>query len=292
MSLAILLAFSMALITGTSNIILKKGFSKIEPTFAVYLSVVISTFLLWVMTFLFVPKVFFHNYKGILIFAIIGSFAPTIVRSLTYIGIHKLGAGRSSAVRSLTPFFAVIMAIVFLKETPNITIFLGVFLIIIGIILLSKKENKDIFHWKPIHLLYPLGAAFLAGLAANLRKYGLNIMPQPIFASTIAATSSAIILTIYIFKKYQKNPLEIFKHPKELKFIIIAACLTSIGEVVDLSALLCGKVTLVIPIFATTPLIIVILSKIFLEKHEIITRKLIYALILIVLGVFISINSC
>ncbi len=291
MTIAIILAFAMTLITGSSNIILKKGFSKIKPFSAVYISVLISTIFLWIATFLFVPRSCFYNYKGILVFVVIGSFAPTIVRSLTYYGIHKLGAGRAAPLRALTPFFAVIMAIFFLKETPRPAIFLGILLIVFGVTFLAKKDEKDLFTWKVRHFIYPLGAAILAGLAANLRKYGLNLMPQPVFASAIAATSSAIILTCYIFFKDSLRKDFTFRYKRELKFIIIAAFLTSCGEIVDLSALFYGKVSLVVPIFATTPLIIVFLSRIFLKKQEMVTKRLILAAILILCGVGLAITN-
>ncbi|MHB8155477.1 MAG: DMT family transporter [Candidatus Omnitrophota bacterium] len=290
--LAILLAFLMTLITASSNVILKKGFSKIEPFIAVYLSVVISTVFLWILTFIFVPKSYFLNYKAIIVFAGIGCFAPALIRTWTYYGIHKLGAGRAAPLRALTPFFAIIMAIFFLKESPRPGIFFGILLIVSGVVLLSKKENSDFTHWKQTHLFYPIAAAVLAGCAANLRKYGLNLMPQPIFASTIAASSSLLILTVYVFLRYKKEDILFFQHKNELKLLFIAALLTTIGEIVDLSALLYGKVSLVVPIFAVTPLAVVFLSRIFLKNHEIVTARLVCASILIILGIsFAIINA-
>ncbi|MDD5560785.1 MAG: DMT family transporter [Candidatus Omnitrophica bacterium] len=290
--LAITFALLMTLITASSNVILKKGFFKIDPFIAVYLSVIISTALLWMLTFLFVPKSFFTNYKAIIVFVVIGSFAPTLVRTWTYYGIHKLGASRAAPLRAMTPFFATIIAILFLKESPRPGIFLGILLIVFGIVLLSKKEDSDFTHWKPRHLFYPLLAAFLAGFAANLRKYGLNLMPQPIFASTIAASSSLVILTIYIVSKYRRESILFFQHKKEMRLIFAAALLTTLGEIVDLSALLYGKVSLVVPIFAMTPLTIVFFSRIFLKKQEVVTRRLILSSILIIIGIcFAIINA-
>jgi len=136
-------------------------------------------------------------------------------------------------------------------------------------------------------------AAILAGIAANLRKYGLNIMPQPIFASAVAATSSMIILTIYIFLKYGKKQVVAFlsNNDQAMRFVVIAAFLTSIGEIVDLSALLHGRVSLVVPIFAATPLTIVFFSKIFLKKEETVTKNFIIAAILIVFGIYCAITA-
>ena len=187
----------MSLITATSNVLLKKGFREVKPFIAVYISVVLSTIFLWIATWIFVPKSFFNNYPGILIFILIGSFAPTLVRSLTYLGIHKLGAGRAAPIRALTPFFAVLFAIIFLKETPKSIIFVGIAFIVLGIMFLTKEKRNDREKWKIWHFIFPFLAALLAGIAANLRKYGLTLMPQPIFASAVAATSSLAFLSVY-----------------------------------------------------------------------------------------------
>jgi len=289
--ISVILALVMTIITASSNIILKKAFKKINPFVGVYLSVLISSIFLWIATFLLVPNRNLLSSQAVMIFIVIGCFAPTIVRTLTYFGIDKLGAGRAAPLRALTPFFAVIIAMIFLKESPHVTIFIAIFLIISGITLLSKKNNKDLSHPKPMHYLYPIGAAILAGLAANMRKYGLDLMPHPIYASAIAATSSLVVLTFYMFFKHRKELIDNLAHHPELKLIFLAALLTSVGEIVDLSALLYGKVSLVVPIFAATPLVIVILSRFFLKDQEVINNKVIFAAILIIFGLYFTIKS-
>jgi len=293
--IAIVFSLITVLITASSNVLLKKGFFRIEPFLVVYLTVAISSFFLWVCTFTFIPKIPFHNYKGILIFVLIGSFAPTLVRTLTYYGIHTLGAGRAAPLRALTPFFAVIMAIIFLKENPNFLIFLGILCIILGVVTIGRDRHKSIeFPYKISHFLYPLAAAFLAGIAANMRKYGLNLMPEPIFAATIAATSALFFLTLYIMfkrKQYIEKLTRLAFYKKEFIFITVAAFLITAGEITDLLALNYGCVSLVVPIFAITPFAIILLSHIFLKKQEKMTINVIYGVLLIVLGVCITIWS-
>ncbi len=291
MSIAIMLAFLMTLVTASSNVLLKKSFKESAPFFAVYISVIISVVFLWAATFLLVDLRTAANFKGVMVFVVIGSFAPTIVRSLTYVGIHKLGAGRAAPLRALTPFFAVIISMFFLKETPRPVIFLGLLLILAGIVLLSQKDARDKNPWVPAHFLYPLGAAVLAGLAANLRKYGLDFMPQPILASAVAATSSLIFLSVYVLFKYNIKEFFGSLSKDSFRLIIGASLLTAVGEIIDLSALMFGKVSLVIPIFAATPLAVVLLSGIFLRKHEVVSRRLWGAVALILLGIYFRISS-
>lgn len=291
MFLAIILALITTVITGSSNILLKKGFHRIHPFIAVYLSTALSTLFLWSAILISASKIFFGNITGISIFIIVGTFTPTLVRTLTYHGIHKLGVSKAALLRALTPFFAVLIAIFFLRESPSPTIFIGIIFIVSGVTLLTKKEMVDFAEWKPMHYIFSISAALLAGVAVNLRKFGLAIMPHPIFALAIATTTSFIILTCYIFVRPTTNMVVSLNNRHELKFIFFAAVLTSVGEIVDLFALFYGKVSLVVPIFAITPVMIILLNYIFLKKFEIVTHKLVLATILIVSGVYLTIKS-
>jgi uncharacterized membrane protein len=292
MYIAILLASLMTLITASSNILLKKGFLKIDPFLATYISVLINTVFLWIATFLFVDKSFYGNYRGILVFVAIGCFTPVIVRSLTYYGIHLLGPGLSAALRGMTPFFATLMAIIFLKESPRPALFLGLALIVLGLVLLAKRDKGYQRVHNRLYFVYPLAAAVLAGLAANLRKYGLNFMPHPVFASAIAATTSLLPLTIYVLFKYGREEImRLMFQKRELGFIFISALLISFGEIVDLSALLFGRVSLVVPIYAATPLVIIFFSRLFLKDQEVVTKKLVFSSLAVICGICLAVIS-
>jgi drug/metabolite transporter (DMT)-like permease len=292
MHIAIILAFLMTIITASSNILLKKGFVKLNPFLVSYFSVILSTLFLWLITLLNADPRSFANYKGIAVFAVIGTFAPPLVRTFTYYGIHTLGAGRSAPLRALTPFFATLIAIWLLHESPHPLIFSGIALIIAGTVLITREPDNS-SRYRPAHLAYPLFAALLAGIAANLRKYGLITMPNPVFASAVAATSASLCMTIYVIlriRKYRGEMNKFILHRRELGYITTAGVLTSIGEITDLSALLYGKVSLVVPIFATTPFMIILLSDIFLKKHERITKTVVISACLIITGVYITIS--
>jgi len=291
MQTAVLLALLMALITSSSNILLKKGFARLSPFLVSFFSVLLSTIFLWLITFCTGGNAYFSCRAGIIVFAVIGMFAPPLVRTLTYYGIHTLGAGRAAPLRALTPFFAVLIAIRMLGESPGPPIFAGIALIIAGTVLITREQG-DSEHYRKTHLLYPVCAAVLAGLAANLRKYGLGIMPHPVFASAVAATSASVCMSFYVLcreRKYLPELKKFLVHRRETAYIIFAALLTSLGEITDLGSLLYGRVSLVVPIFAVTPLATLLLSRVFLRGHERITKKILFSAALIISGVYIAV---
>ena len=284
MIIAVGLALLTTIVTASSNVLLKRAFSRISPFIAVYLSVVISTIFLWVATFLYVPRASFGNARVIFIFALIGIVTPALVRTLTYFGIHTLGAGRAAPLRAMTPFFAAPVAIFFLKEPFRPGLFLGIGLIVLGVALLSQGASRVSIKNKKFYL-YPLGAAFFSGLAAALRKYGLQLMPQPIFCSTIASTTSMIVLSAYFFKKDFGMMKMRSLDRRAIRLIALAAFLTAIAEIACLSALLYGRVNLVVPILAATPLMIVLFSRFFLGEHETKAWRLILASLVVACGI-------
>lgn len=292
MRTAVLLAFLMTLITASSSILLKKGFARLNPFLVSFFSVLLSTVFLWLITLCTGGAAYFSCREGIIVFAVIGTFAPPLIRTLTYYGIHTLGAGRASPMRALTPLFAVLIAMWMLGESPQLPIFSGIALIITGTILITR-EPGDSARYRKIHLAYPVFAAALAGLAANLRKYGLQIMPHPVFASSVAATSASLCMGLYVLCRREKYRAEIKNfvlHRRETAYIFSAALLTSLGEITDLGALLFGKVSLVVPIFAATPLATLLLSRLFLRGQERITGRIVLSAALIIAGVYIAVS--
>ena len=58
---------------------------------------------------------------------------------LMLVSIDLLGAAKSSAIIASSPFFAAIIAIFMFKEIPTLRQFFGIFLVIIGIVLISSS---------------------------------------------------------------------------------------------------------------------------------------------------------
>ena len=60
---------------------------------------------------------------------------------LYYEGLKRIKAAQVSAVELSTPFFAVVFAFIFLREKATVMQLLGIVLLVVGILLLSRKEE-------------------------------------------------------------------------------------------------------------------------------------------------------
>ena len=285
MVFAVFLSFFLVLITAGSNVILKKGLDDFDPFSAVYFSVLISAVIFWLICLFFIPIKSFSNIGGIIVFSVVGIFTPTIIRSLTYFGIDRLGAGRAGVVRALGPFFATIFAVLILKECPPLGSWIGLCCVTSALFILFKKDSPGEKELKIRHYIYPLSAAFLAGIIVNLKKVGLNFLNNPFLAAAIASTSSLLWLTVYIMLKRRWKDVVNISGRRGFGYILAVALLSCLGEIIDLSALFLGQVSLVIPILAIIPLAIILFSRIFLQTHEVITKRLVAAAIISAIGV-------
>ncbi len=280
-----LIVLMSCLLTSINSIFLKKGMRTGNPTTAMLFSLSITWVLLGGLSLIFARNTEVTE-AGILIYLLIGSFAPLVVRYFTYKGINLLGASRSTPIRSFTPIFAYFIAVLFLKEDFNPPVFAGTILIIIGAFTLSKKKkNKPDLDSKinSRHYLYPFIAAVLSGAAANLRKYGFNFLESPILAAFFTASSALFLFTISLFIFKKMHLIQINKN--SIKYFGLASSGTAITVLLTLFSLKHAKVTLVAPLFATIPLFTLILSILFLKKEEKITSKIIVGTLIMFAGV-------
>ncbi len=121
---------------GISAILAGKGLSNIKVLPGTALSLV-STFLTVALATVVLQwkELTSISWQGILLFAAIGIFSFALGRLFNYLGIERIGAARCTSLTASAPFFASVLAILFLGEKPNILIISGTILVIAGLYL-------------------------------------------------------------------------------------------------------------------------------------------------------------
>lgn len=280
------LTMVLCLITAISRIFLKKGLQTSNAITGMVMSIIIGAFALGVAALFFSPWPQNADWRGFAFFAMIGVVAPPVVRYLTYIGIDRLGASRSDPARSLTVFFAIFFAIIFLDEAFDPKIILGAVLTFVGVIFLSRPEKgtaEEARKWDAKDFLYPIGAAVLSGAVANLRKYGAGLLDAPIIAAAVAAASAVIVFGLFLL--FTGRHSEIRLNANSWKYFLLAGVCTAVTDVLDLVALKLGSVSVVSPLLASSPLFVIALSHLFLKDVEKINRTVIVGALTIFIGI-------
>jgi uncharacterized membrane protein len=277
------LTFVLCLLTASSRILLKRGMESSNALTGMVVSLLIG-WLFLAPAALVSSSWADVNLHGVLFFAGIGVVAPPAVRYLTYLGVEKVGASRSDPVRSLTPFFAILFAILFLGESFGWPLVLGTVLIVFGVLMISREgtgESKN--GWNRSDLIFPLAAAALAGGIANLRKFGTELLVSPALAAAVAASSALIVFGAFLLVTGKWRELKIDR--PSAKFLVISGFLTAVTDVLDLMVLKSGKVSVVVPLLAAGPILIIVLAHFFLRGIEKITRQLVFGALLVMGGV-------
>ena len=275
------LALAAAVAWGSEAILVRRGSRYASVALAALMGFVLSTVVLWGAIWYFFPLSLLYT-DATYYFIISGLIQPAIVRFLHYTGIVRLGASRAGPVRSVTPLFAIAIAFSFLGERPDIGVYLGSFLCVLGVWFTSSPREGE-SEWKTIHLAYPLGAAFLTAISQNFRKTGLLIMPNPFVATAVTITTSLVVFSLSLVATGQLRTLK--GDRKCLPFYGSAAVVSATAQLLGYIALSKGDVSVVVPLINTNPLFIVIFSAIFLRDLETINARVAAGAVLIVSGI-------
>ena len=204
-------------------------------------------------------------WSAVPIFAAVGLAFPAVATLLTFAGNRALGPVVTSSLGNLSPLFAVALAVVLLHEPLRPLQFLGLVVIVIGVLVISVRRTgtRD---WRTWALLLPLGAAVLRGVVPPVIKIGLDVWPNPMAAGLTGYIFSS--LTVMTVEKI-RNGSVIAKAPRagRLWFMGIGLC-NGVATMLLYAAIGSGPVSLVAPLIATYPLVTVVLSIIVFRNLE------------------------
>jgi drug/metabolite transporter, DME family len=263
------------------SILVRKGTAFSNPSTAALISFFVSVAIL-------VPYILFQYpaekifQPANLFFVLSGIIQPAIVRVMFYVGIVRLGVSRAGPIRGTSPLFSVALAFFLFHDRPGLIVYLGGLLTITGTWLVSYKRAGEA-KWRPVDLLFPLGAAMLASVSQNIRKAGLNATDEPIIAATISTATSLFCLLGSLLFSGKARSIQIDR--QSLPFYGSAAIFALIGQVCTFIALNGGQISVVAPLVNTTPLFVIALSALFLRSEEKINRFVVIGVVLLVAGI-------
>ncbi len=281
------LALSSALSYAFCIIAARRGLKYSTPTTVTLISLFIHATSLWIAVFLTggIPPV---PTRAITLFVVAGSLQP-IIRLFTYTGVEKIGASRSYTLRATTPLFSTTVAITILKEHATFWVLVGTILIVIGIMFISWQAGAQPSGFRWWHLLFPLTAAFVAGVVHPIRRYALTLAHEPLFFAAVVGIVSFAWFAAYIGLPATPRPVW---NRHALPLFIMAGMFETLGILLNITALNSGRVVVVSPLVATSPMYVLLGSVIFLRDLEQVSLRTIVAGCCVVGGTFmISLGS-
>jgi len=219
--------------------------------------------------------------EAVLFFSLGGMLASFLGRTFQYIGIFKVGVSVTSSIIGSSTLFAAITAFLLLDEVFGSLVYLGIALVVSGIVLLSRKtRGRTDFKWKSIDVIWALLASICYGSSATIRKIGLNFLDHPIFGATIGVSAS--LGSYVLFLTFSKRVNSVFSslNGRSLVFFILSGICTSLAYIFSYTAISIGSVTVVSSLVSTYPLFALTLSHTFL-KEKVATQTLVGSVLVI-----------
>ena len=260
--------FLSAMGWAVDSILVRKGARTSSVLSAAFLSYVVTTVLMWSYVAINYPLSIVRS-PAAWYFMASGTLQPLLARIFLYIGIDRLGVARAMPLRGVGPLFSVAIAVAFLHERPVMPVYLGALLIVAGGWLVLYRKDAASADWRLLDALYPLMAAFLAGVSQNFRKAGLLILPNPFVAGAVTTGTSLTIFVLYLWIKRQFSV--VIPSRESLPYFGPTAFVSAISQLLVFTSLNLGDVSVMIPLLNTTPLFSLLFSVIFLRDLEKVT---------------------
>ncbi|MSP39538.1 MAG: DMT family transporter [Deltaproteobacteria bacterium] len=278
--MAIYFSFQAALCFSIAHIFIRRGLVDSNAMTGSFISLSMSAVVLWLAVPFFAPFDALWN-PAALLFVVAGIFAPGIGRTLSYVGIEKIGVSRSVPIANSSPIFASVFAVTFLAETWVLQNVIGTLLVIGGIVVLSMAKPAR-GEWRKIDVIYPLIGAVAFGASTTLRKFGLGFINIPLLAAAVTAGSAALFS--FALLQIQGGRRAFKLNRRSAAWLFPAGLFNTAAMLSVFFALSHGKVVIVEPLVSSNPVTTLLLTSIFLRDVESLTLRVILGAALTVTG--------
>jgi uncharacterized membrane protein len=280
-------SFQAALCFSIAHILIRRGLAESNAMTGSFISLSMSAAVLWAMAPFF-GSLWALWTPAILIFVAAGILAPGIGRTLSYVGIEKIGVARSVPIANSSPIFASVFAVVFLGEAWVLQNIIGTLLVISGVVFLSIARPAE-GEWRKLDVFYPLVGAMAFGGSAILRKAGLGFVDSPVFAAAITAGAAALFSFTLLQVQGGKEAFKLTR--RSAAWLFSAGFINTAAMLSVFYALSHGKVVIVEPLVSSNPVLTLLLTAIFLRDVEVLTARVIVGALLTVTGTILVVTA-
>ena len=226
---------------------------------------------------------------SILAFSAAGIVGSFLARLFIAKSIESIGASRTAPVVSANVFFASILAIVLFDERLTPMHVLGIILIVAGVAVITWEMSRDDTGTRSIRelglsLILPVAAAMLIGVEPIFVMIGLDhgspVLPG-VMVKAIAATCGFVGYLLLT----RTLRADMIQWDANTKWYVGAGVTSTTAITAYFAALSLAPVVIVVPLIQTAPLLVLVLSALFLpQRLERITVRLVAGASIVVLG--------
>lgn len=279
----LLFALGSALFAGLTSILAKIGIKNTDSNLATALRTVIVLLFSWLMVFVVGSQRTIDLISTRSLVFLILSGAATGASWLCYFKALQLGdVNKVAPIDKSSTILTILLAFLFLRETPTLWMGIGVVLLAVGTYLMIQRQetktpdDKGNKSW----LFYAVLSAVFAALTSILGKVGIQGIESNLGT---AIRTIVVLLMAWIIVLFQKKlPLVKAIDKKSWIFIALSGLATGLSWLCYYRALQEGRASLVVPIDKLSIVVTIVFSRIVLKER--LSKKGMVGLLLVVTG--------
>ena len=278
----VLYAFGSALFAGLTAILAKCGIRKTDSTVATAIRTIVVLAFSWGMVFLVGSEAQLAEISGRTLLFLVLSGLATGASWLCYFRALQIGdVNKVVPVDKSSTVLTILLAVLFLHETPSWTRGIGMVCIAAGTyLMIEKKQSTGAAKAGGSWLLYAAGSAVFASLTSILGKIGITGVESNLGT---AIRTGVVLVMSWMMVFVTGKGAQVRKIPKnELGFICLSGLATGGSWLCYYKALQDGPASVVAPIDKLSILVTILFS--YLVFHEKLSKKAAVGLILVVGG--------
>ena len=281
-ALAWILFLVLSIIWGSSFILIKKGLTSLNPEEVATLRIASASLVLLPFAAKRIKQINKKNIFTLIFVGFMGSFLPSFFFALAQ---TKLSSSLTGIMNAITPFFTIIISVLFFKEKPEKKNYIGVILGFLGtLFLILTRENGDFsFNY---YAFFVVAATIFYGINANLIKHYLNMMKSLSIASISLTTVGPLAIIYLLFL----TPF--LDHIHEPKVLVASGYIVILGVFGTAFALILFNkmVQLTNPVFSTSVTYLIPIISVFwgvIDGEQLSLLQLI-SMLTIIIGISLS----
>ncbi|QLG29131.1 DMT family transporter [Halorarum halophilum] len=220
-------------------------------------------------------------------FAAAGLVGTMAARAFYYESIKRIGSSRAEPIKASQPLHATLVAVLVIGETVGPRHLLAMVCIVVGVALISYehgRSNDGESEGGYAALALPLAAAFLFGIEPTFAKLGFAEGTSILSGLLVKTVSAALAFALYLaWKRGLPRPSDFRR--TELPWMVGAGLANTSFLLVYYGALTLEPVSVVVPLVQASPLLVILLSMLFVSDDlERVTWRLAAGASVVVVG--------
>jgi len=183
-----ILLIILALIWGSSFILIKRGLVGLTPQMVGSLRIVAASLFLLPFAIQRLGKVSRQHWKYLASIGFLGSLIPSFLFAIAQ---TRLDSAVTGVLNALTPIFTVLVGLIIYKQRQKANIFIGVLIGFLGAVVLSLAGASGALSFNAF-VLFVVIATICYGLNLNIIKYHLHDLPA------LTVTSVSLLITGFV----------------------------------------------------------------------------------------------